>query len=231
MVESTPLLWMLLAACSILPVQGGIMEHQHIHWLGHASFRIEDNGKQLYIDPWKLPEKTPRADIIFITHGHYDHFSPQDIEKIRKEGTIFVATKDVAKSISGEVVTVVPGETYEVAGLKVETVAAYNLSKQFHPKQNGWVGYCITLSTGQRIYHAGDTDSTPEMRRVHCDIAFLPCGGKYTMDAKEAAAAANIFKPKAVVPMHWGDIVGSKEDVEEFRKAFKGTTIVLLAEH
>ena len=228
--ESTPVLWMLVAACSILPVQGGNMEHQHIHWLGHASFRIEDNGKQIYIDPWELPEKAPLADIIFVTHGHYDHFSPQDIEKVRKEGAIVVATSDVAKSITGEVVTVAPGETYEVAGLKVETVAAYNLSKQFHPKQNGWVGYCITLSTGQRVYHAGDTDSTPEMRKVQCDIAFLPVGGHYTMDAKEAAAAANVFKPKAVIPMHWGDIVGSKENVEEFKKAFKGETIVQLPE-
>lgn len=202
------------------------MEHQHIHWLGHASFRIEDNGKQLYIDPWKLPEKCPPADIIFITHSHYDHLSLQDIDKIRNEGTVVVAPKDAATSLKGKVITVVPGETYEVAGLKVETIAAYNLSKQFHPKQNGWVGYCITLSTGQRIYHAGDTDFTPEMRKVVCDIALLPCGGNYTMDAKEAAAAANVFKPKGVIPMHWGDIVGSKEDVEVFRKEFKGTTIV-----
>ncbi len=225
-----PILQILLAARLVLPTQGGPMEHKHIHWLGHASVRIEDNGKQLYIDPWKLPENSPRADVIFITHSHYDHFSPQDIEKIRKEGTLFVAPKDVAKSIKGNVVTVVPGELYDVAGLKVQTVASYNMSKQFHPKHNRWVGYCITLSTGQKIYHAGDTDSTPEMRKMVCDIAFLPCGGNYTMDAKEAASAANIFMPKAVIPIHWGDIVGSKEDVEEFQKAFKGTTIVKIPE-
>lgn len=228
--DSAFLLWVILAPCSVLPLQGDTMEHQHIHWLGHASFRIEDNGKQLYIDPWKLPEQSPRADIVFITHGHYDHYSPKDIDKITKEGTIFVAPNDVAKSIKGNVVAVAPGETNEIAGLNVQTVAAYNMAKQFHPKQNGWVGYCITLSTGQRIYHAGDTDSTPEMRKVVCDVALLPCGGNYTMDAREAAAAANIFKPKAVIPMHWGDIVGSKEDVEEFRKAFKGTTLVRLPE-
>ena len=202
------------------------MEHQHIHWLGHASFRIEDNGKQLYLDPWKLPEKTPPADVIFITHTHYDHFSLPDIEKIKKKGTVIVATQDAAASLKGTIITVVPGETYNVAGLTVQTVAAYNLDKKFHPKQNKWVGYCITLSTGQRIYDAGDTDFTPEMRKVTCDIALLPCGGTYTMDAKEAALAANVFKPKAVIPMHWGDIVGSKEDVEEFKKLFKGTTIV-----
>jgi L-ascorbate metabolism protein UlaG (beta-lactamase superfamily) len=225
-----PLVWFLLLAYSNLPLQGGVMEHHHIHWLGHASFRIEDNGEQFYIDPWKLSEKAPHADVIFITHSHYDHFSPQDIEKIRNKETVIVAPTEVAKAIKGEVVAVIPGETYEVAGLKVQTVAAYNLSKQFHPKQNNWVGYCITLSSGQKIYHAGDTDATPEMRPVRCDIAFLPCGGTYTMDAKEAAATANIFKPSAVIPMHWGDIVGSKEDVEEFKKAFKGTTLVKMPE-
>ncbi|HEY6953338.1 MAG TPA: MBL fold metallo-hydrolase [Bacteroidota bacterium] len=206
------------------------MEHQHIHWYGHASFRVEDNGKQLYFDPWKLRGALPKADIIFITHGHYDHFSPQDIDKIRDSTTILVAPGDVAKSLKGNVVGVVPGEDYVVLGLNVGTIRAYNLSKQFHPKQNNWIGYCVTLSTGQRIYDAGDTDSTPEMRNVACDIALLPCGGTYTMDAKEAAAAANIFAPKAVIPMHWGDIVGTKEDVEEFRKYFKGTTIVKVPE-
>lgn len=202
------------------------MEYPNVHWLGHASFRIEDNGKQIYIDPWKLPDKAPKADIVFLTHDHYDHYSPQDIEKIRKEGTVFVAPKELAKSLKGEVVPVVPGETYSVAGLQVETIAAYNLSKQFHPKQKSWVGYCMTLHSGLRLYHAGDTDFTPEMRKVRCDVACLPCGGNYTMDAKEAAAAANVFKPGAVIPMHWGDIVGSKDDVEDFRKLFKGTAVV-----
>ncbi len=224
------LLSIILTALSIVHAEGETMEYKHVHWLGHASFRIEDAGKQIYIDPWKLPANVPPADYVLITHGHYDHFSPQDIEKIRKEGTVVVAPNDVAQSIKGEVVAVVPGETYDVAGLKIQTIASYNLGKKFHPRQNNWVGYCITLSTGQRIYHAGDTDSTPEMRTVVCDIALLPCGGTYTMGAKEAAAAANIFQPKAVIPMHWGDIVGSKEDVEEFRKAFKGTTIVLTPE-
>jgi L-ascorbate metabolism protein UlaG (beta-lactamase superfamily) len=219
-----PFVWIPFVVVSLL--QGGAMEHRHIHWLGHASFRIEDGGKQIYIDPWKIANDSPKADMVFLTHAHYDHYSPQDIDNIKKANTVFVATKDVAKLLQGKVITVVPGESYEVEGLRVETVAAYNLGKQFHPKQNGWVGYCITLTSGQRIYHAGDTDSTPEMRKVVCDIAFLPCGGKYTMNAKEAAAAANIFKPKAVIPIHWGDIVGTKGDVEEFQSMFKGETIV-----
>ncbi len=206
------------------------MDHDHIHWLGHSSFRVEDGGRQIYFDPWKVPDGIPAADVVFISHAHYDHFSPQDIEKIRKPGTVFVATKDVAKSLKGEVHVVIPGDTYEIGGMNVETLPAYNLAKQFHPKQNGWVGYCVTLHSGQRLYHAGDTDSTPEMRKVMCDIAFLPCGGTYTMTAREAAAAANIFRPEAVIPMHWGDIVGTKEDVEEFRREFKGATIVKTVE-
>ncbi len=201
------------------------MDYEYIHWLGHASFRIEDGGKQIYIDPWKLPENSPRADFVFITHAHYDHYSPQDLEKIKKDETIFVVPKELAKSIKGNVVPVQPEETYEIGGYKVETIASYNLTKQFHPKQNKWSGYIITLSTKQRLYHAGDTDSTPEMRKVKCDVALLPIGGYYTMDAKEAAVAANIFKPKVVIPMHWGDIVGSKENLEEFKRLFKGTTI------
>ncbi len=206
------------------------MDHQHIHWLGHSSVRIEDGGRQIYFDPWKLPDGLPKADVVFLSHAHYDHYSPQDIAKIGTPKTVYVATKDVAASLKGEIRIVGPGEVHEVAGLRVETIAAYNLGKQFHPKQNNWVGYCVTLTTGQRIYHAGDTDATPEMRKIVCDIALLPCGGNYTMSAREAAAAANVFKPGAVIPIHWGDIVGSKEDAEEFRRGFKGETIIKAVE-
>lgn len=205
------------------------MEHEHIHWLGHASFRIEDAGKQIYIDPWKVADSMPRADIILITHAHFDHYSLQDIEKLRQEGTIVLAPNDVAKSIKGAH-AVEPSQVYDVNGMKVSTIPAYNLGKKFHPKENKWVGYVVTLSSGQRIYHAGDTDAIPEMRKVECDIAFLPSGGTYTMTASEAAAAANAFGPKAVIPMHWGDIVGSKEDAEEFGRRFKGETIVKVPE-
>ncbi len=206
------------------------MNHQHIHWLGHSSFRIEDGGTQIYVDPWKLGGTTPKADVIFITHAHSDHFSPEDIAKIRKPATAFFAPKDVAYQIEGTVLTVVPGQMYTVGELKVQTVAAYNPAKKFHPKQSNWVGYVITLSTGQRIYHAGDSDFTPEMRTVVADIALLPCGGIYTMTAAEAAEAANAFKPGMVIPMHWGDIVGSAKDPEEFRRRFKGETVIKMAE-
>lgn len=202
------------------------MNHQHIHWLGHASFRIEDGATQIYIDPWKLPANVPKADVIFITHAHYDHFSMEDIAKIKKEGTAVFAPKDAAYQIKGVVIAVTPGEIYNLGELKVKTVHAYNIGKQFHPKGSNWVGYVIALSTGQKIYHAGDTDFTPEMRSVVTDFALLPCGGTYTMTAKEAGDAANAFKPHTVIPMHWGDIVGSSKDPEELKKTFSGETVI-----
>lgn len=206
------------------------MNHQHIHWLGHSSFRIEDGATQLYIDPWKLSGTLPSADVVFLTHAHYDHFSVGDIARIKKDTTVFFAPKDIAYQLKGTVLAVSPGELYNVGELKVKTVHAYNIGKKFHPKQNNWVGYVIALSTGQRIYHSGDTDFTPEMRSVVTEFALLPCGGTYTMTGKEAGEAANVFKPQAVVPMHWGDIVGTKADAEELQKIFQGETIIKMPE-
>ncbi len=209
---------------------GGSMNINNIHWLGHASFRIEDNKKEIYIDPWKISEKSPKADMIFITHGHYDHFSPEDIAKIRTKKTILVAPKNIAGQFHGNVIAVEPGKTYEIGSLKVTTVPAYNINKKFHPKENGWVGYIITLSNGERIYHSGDTDFIPEMKKIVADVAMMPCGGTYTMTAAEVAEAANSFKPKILIPMHWGDIVGSKADAEEVKKLYKGETVILKPE-
>jgi len=209
---------------------GGSMNTDHIHWFGQSAFRIEDGKMQIYLDPFQLPEHLPKADIIFISHAHFDHFSPDDIARIRKENTIIVAPKDVASKLAGHVVAVVPGQQYTVGTVKVETIPAYNLDKKFHPKENKWVGYILTLSNGQRIYHAGDTDFIPEMRTVKADIALLPCDGTYTMTAKQAADAANSFKPKIVIPMHWGGIVGAKADAEEVKKLFKGDTEIKVRE-
>jgi L-ascorbate metabolism protein UlaG (beta-lactamase superfamily) len=206
------------------------MNHQHIHWLGHSSFRIEDGATQIYIDPWKVSPNAPKADVIFITHAHYDHFSIEDIARIKKEGTALFAPKDVAYQIKGTVIAVSPGEIYNIGELKVKTVPAYNINKQFHPKQNNWVGYIIALATEQKIYHSGDSDFTPEMKTVVTDYALLPIGGTYTMTAKEAAEAANAFKPRVAIPMHWGDIVGVQADFDEFRRLFRGETLVKVAE-
>ncbi len=209
---------------------GGLMDTKNIHWLGHSTFRLEDGALQIYIDPYQLPARPPKADVIFITHGHYDHFSPEDIAKIKKEGTTVFAPKDVAYQIGEATISVVPGQTTNLGDLKIRTVSAYNLNKKFHPKSNNWVGYIITLSTGQKIYHAGDTDFIPEMKPVVADIALLPCGGTYTMTAAEAAEAANSFKPQVLIPMHWGSIVGSIDDAQQVKKLFKGETRILSAE-
>jgi L-ascorbate metabolism protein UlaG (beta-lactamase superfamily) len=203
------------------------MSVDHIHWLGHATFRIDDGMAVIYIDPWKLSAGAPKADIILITHAHFDHFSSDDIAKIEKPTTVFVAPADVASKLTGkDVVTASPGGSYQAGTVKVTAVAAYNTNKDFHPKANGWVGYVVTLSNGQRVYHTGDSDATPEMQAVQTDVALMPCGGTYTMTGAEVAAAANVFKPAILIPMHWGDIVGSRDDADAVIQAFSGTTVI-----
>jgi L-ascorbate metabolism protein UlaG (beta-lactamase superfamily) len=203
------------------------MTVDHIHWLGHATFRIDDGAAVIYIDPWKLPPDAPKADVILITHAHFDHHSAEDIAKVEKPTTVFVAPADVASKLTGKhVMTASPGGSYQTSTVKVTAVAAYNTNKDFHPKANGWVGYVVTLSTGQRIYHTGDSDATPEMKAVQTDVALMPCGGTYTMTGAEVAAAANEFKPAILIPMHWGDIVGSREDADAVARAFGGATVI-----
>jgi L-ascorbate metabolism protein UlaG (beta-lactamase superfamily) len=217
----------LLLAALYLLIPEAIMNVDSIHWIGHASFRIEDGKTQVYIDPWKLPAGAPKATVVLITHGHSDHYSPEDIARIEQPGTVFVAPADVAAKLKDRtVVTASPGHRYQAGGVAVEAVPAYNRSKAFHPRSNNWLGFVITLSTGMRVYHSGDSDAIPEMEALKVDVALMPCGGTYTMTAAEMAAAANGFKPKVLIPMHWGDIVGSKADAEAVKKAFAGTTVI-----
>ena len=186
---------------------------ENVHWLGHASFRLLGE-KVVYIDPYQLRTTQP-ADIILITHGHSDHCSPGDVSKIRGPNTVIVAAGDCASKLGGEVRSIKAGEKIVVQGVSIEAVPAYNIGKSYHPKEAGGVGYIVTLN-GVRIYHAGDTDHTPEMDAVRADVALLPAGGTYTMDAREAAEAANAIKPQVAVPMHWGTVVGSRADAEQF---------------
>jgi len=194
---------------------------ENIHWLGHASFRIE-NDKTIYIDPYELKGRPLKADLILITHDHFDHCSPDDVAKVAKDDTVIVTIAAAAQKLKGDVRVVKPGESLVVQGIPIETVPAYNVSKfrspgvPFHPKESGHVGFIITVA-GQRIYHAGDTDVIPEMDDIQADVALLPVGGTYTMTADEAAEAANMIKPKVAIPMHWGAIVGSAEDAQRFR--------------
>lgn len=182
----------------------------------HSSIKINE-GKIIYIDPFKIEKETHDADIIFITHDHYDHYSPEDIEKIEKQDTIIIAPKTVkALSKIRNVILVEPNNTYNIEEIKIETIPAYNINKQFHPKENEWVGYIIELNS-TRYYIAGDTDITPENKQIKCDIALVPVGGTYTMTFKEAAELVNTINPKIAIPTHYGSIVGEKDDGEKFK--------------
>lgn len=195
---------------------------ENIQVLCHSSIKINE-GKVIYFDPFKINKQYNDADIIFITHDHYDHYSEEDIDKVIKPDTTIVIpegmqVKLLKKGIkNSNIITVEPEKTYVVEGLKFETIPAYNVNKAFHPKDNGWVGYILEID-GIRYYIAGDTDITEENKRVKCDIAFVPVGGTYTMDFKEAAELVNEIKPKVAVPIHYGSIVGTNEDAINFQK-------------
>lgn len=194
----------------------------NIEVLYHSSIKI-NKEKTIYIDPFKIDKNYNDADIIFITHDHYDHYSEEDIDKVINENTTIIIpeellTKLLRKGINkNAIITVKPNEKYMVQEIKFGTVPAYNTNKTFHPKENDWIGYIITLD-GIRYYIAGDTDITEENRKVKCDVAFVPVGGTYTMDFKEAAQLINIIKPKFAIPVHYGSVVGSKQDATDFIK-------------
>ncbi len=201
---------------------------ENIQVLYHSSIRI-NKEKVIYIDPFKIEKEYNDADIIFITHDHYDHYSEEDIEKVYKDDTIIVIPekllpKALEKGFKQEyIITVKPNQTYMANGIKFETIPAYNINKMFHPKENEWVGYIIEINNC-RYYIAGDTDLTPENKAVKCDVAFVPVGGKYTMNFKEAANLINEIKPKIAVPIHYGSIVGTREDAVNFIKLINPTT-------
>ena len=187
---------------------------ENIFWLGHSTIRI-DVEKVIYIDPWKLRDPK-RADLILISHSHYDHLSPEDVRKIQESDTVIITTQDCATELSGDVRVVKPGDVVRIGEIVVEAVRSYNIGKAFHPKENDWLGFVITVM-GKRIYYCGDTDLIPEMESISADIVIAPVGGTYTMNAEEAARAVNMIKPETAIPIHYGDIVGSVEDAERFR--------------
>jgi L-ascorbate metabolism protein UlaG (beta-lactamase superfamily) len=190
----------------------------NIHWLGHDTFKVIGE-KIIYTDPFKI-ESQDIADVILITHEHFDHCSPGDVKKLQGKKTVIVATPDCAGVLSGNLQMVKPGDNITVNGIDIEVVPAYNINKQFHTKDRGWVGYIFTVR-GQRIYMAGDTDYIPEMKTFNVDIALLPVSGTYVMTAEEAAKAALDIKPKIAIPMHYGAIVGDESDAERFAAALR----------
>lgn len=198
-----------------------------IHWLGHDAFRI-DASRIIYFDPFQIPGG-PMADIILVSHEHFDHCSPEDVRKIQGPDTVIVTEKNSASKLSGNIRVVSPGDKSEVDGIKIEAVPAYNVGKDFHPKANGWLGFVVEVD-GIRIYHAGDTDFIPEMKEIKVDIAFIPVSGVYVMTSEQAVEAAKAINPELAIPMHYGAIVGDKKDALDFKKALEGIIDVLVLE-
>lgn len=199
---------------------------KNITWLGHDGFLIKGDGKAIVIDPFQVKQCEP-ADIILISHEHYDHCSPEDVNKIRKDSTVIVTEAQSATKLAGDVRVMQPGDKLTVSGIPIEAVPSYNTNKNFHPKEKGWLGFIVTVE-GVRIYHAGDTDRIPEMESFQVDIALLPVSGTYVMTAEEAVEAARLMKPKVVIPMHYGAIVGSADDAKRFSEALRGTCQVVV---
>ena len=208
-----------------------------IKWLGHSSFIIEYT-KKIYIDPFKINEQKNDADIVLISHEHYDHFSPDDLRKVINENTAIILTPDCLSKLSrfvneGKTYMVRPGEKMKI-GEKIilEILPAYNINKfkapglPFHPKANEWVGYVINFDS-IRIYFAGDTDFVPELRDLKVDVAIVPVSGTYVMTADEAADFVNSTHPKYAIPMHYGDFIGNQSNAERFKSLAKSEVIIL----
>jgi len=196
-----------------------------VTWLGHASFKIA-SAITAYIDPWKLDSAPHDADLVLVSHSHFDHYSADDIAKVAGKAGEIVAPADVIDQ-HGQGRAIQPGQTLTVKGVTITAVPAYNPAKEFHPRQNNWVGFIVEMD-GKRIYYAGDTDLIPEMQDLgNIDLALLPVGGTYTMDPQEAAQALQAIQPRQVLPYHWGDIVGSQADAEKLQELASCEVVLL----
>ncbi len=206
-----------------------INDSLNISWLGHGGLRINFKDKQIFIDPYKVSEGS--ADLILVTHSHLRHLSVEDINRLKKDNTIVCVPGDAGEVYNGGNIVVRPDVSFNLYGIPVYTTPAYNLSaKPYHPKSKSWVGYILDLG-GTRIYHAGDTDDIPEMKKLKVDIAFLPISGRSVMTTRKAAEIANKFKPGIAVPIHWDDTPKSRQDAALFKKNYKGETKILKPEH
>ena len=202
------------------------MNLDHITVNTQSSIRIE-GSKILYFDPFQITEAKHDADVIFITHEHYDHFEPDSIAKVKKEDSLLVAPESMKKKVisesglaSDQCVFYNPGEVHKQGELTIETIPAYNKLKPFHPKAKKWQGYVVQMDD-IRYYVAGDTDVNEDIRKVQCDVAIIPIGGHFTMDKKQAADYVTSLKPQAVIPTHYGSIVGNQTDGQDFEKDVK----------
>ncbi len=202
-----------------------------------VNFNVNSNNsiqligsKKIYIDPYELNEELHDADYIFCTHSHFDHFSPQDIMKILKDDTKIITvetSKEDAKQLVKEenILIVKPNQKYKIDNLEFSTTYAYNVNKPFHPKANEWVGFVIILD-GEKFFIAGDTDNISELYELEADVAFLPIGGTYTMNYKEAVNLAENLNVKTIIPTHYGSVAGSKEDGKHFKELIKDKKVI-----
>lgn len=203
----------------------------NIHINARSSIRIEGT-KIIYFDPFKITEEKHDADIVFVTHGHYDHFSPEDIKKVANESTILVVPESMKQMLPEEVdesfaeIKFVKAEdagtNLLIDDILVKWVRAYNIDKPFHTKERDWVGYIVTLD-GETYFVTGDTDANDDNVNAKCDVLFVPCGGKYTFDAKEAAEFTYKIKPRKVIPTHYTDTPGESEIGEKFKEMVQDT--------
>ena len=208
------------------------MEINFLRLVNHSAFIIKEKGKTIYIDPFKV-EGSEKADIIFITHPHFDHMNVEDIKKIMAKDTIIVLPKDSVDKIDfAKTLGVEPNKEYTLEGIKFRTIPAYNVVEsrlKNHPKENGWVGYIIKVD-GKTIYHAGDTDFIEEMKGLNVDVALIPIGGTYVMSVEEAIPAAKSINAKVIIPMHYKALLGeegSKKAEEKFLKEVKNAKILV----
>lgn len=204
-----------------------------VTWIKQSGFRILNGEQVVYVDPYQVPGSPGDADLVLITHPHRDHCDAESVRKVSKDSTLVLAEGDSAALLDGipNVEIIALGEDRTVESLRIDTVRAYNLEKSYHPRDNDWLGFVLTLADGRAMYHAGDTDFIPEMNGIEADAVFLPVGGTYTMGAEEAARAARAMAPSAAVPMHWGAAVGNLADAETFRDELAGAVETVVMEN
>ena len=192
-----------------------------------SSIRLELD-KVLYFDPFKIEQSSHDADIIFITHSHYDHFDINSINNIKKDNTIIVVPKSMEKELENidikDIIYMNPNEETNIEDINIKTIPSYNKLKPFHPKRNNWLGYIVTYNNIS-YYVSGDTDKTEDNEKVQCDVALVPIGGHYTMDAKEASELLKIINPIVVIPTHYGSIIGNIEDAKILKDNLSDTDI------
>jgi len=203
-----------------------------IQWLGQSAVRLNHKNMVIYIDPYQIQDDIP-ANIILITHSHFDHFSIEDITKISRADTLFLAPEDCVSRLQDtgyeQILTVAPNQIHAITGIKIDTVPMYNVVKQNkHPREMNWVGYVLTLND-VRLYHAGDTERIPEMKNIRCDIALVPLGQTYTMNSvNEATEAVLDVQARIAIPIHYGQYEGTEADAQEFKELLAGKVDVLI---